>query len=273
MAHPAETHYSTLGVPAAAGAAEIRAAYKSAAVTLHPDKGGDPQQWTALQSSYDILSDDARRARYDRLLAGQQGTGWVESTMDSGESVEERFVGGFRGGAAASSDGNSDGGGSGAVAAGLIGRIEQHIEQQEAEQRSRGAGAVVERRVNPMNHTDGFNAWLRNHQTNVSAPAGILTGDDLVRQGMIATTGVLDVSLPELRCAAVMYDEYGKPAEIARLCASVSVSKQRLEHGEVLVRMLAAPVNDEDLLRMSTPLHALNAMPPFDQPVMRASNM
>ena len=30
-------------------------------------------------------------------------------------------------------------------------------------------------------------------------------------------------------------------------------------------RMLAAPVNDEDLLRATTPLHALNAIPPFDQ--------
>jgi NADPH:quinone reductase-like Zn-dependent oxidoreductase len=34
---------------------------------------------------------------------------------------------------------------------------------------------------------------------------------------------------------------------------------------QVLVKMLAAPMSDEDFLRVLTPLHDLNALPPFDQ--------
>ena len=253
--------YATLGLLPTASAADVRAAYRELAVQLHPDKGGDPQAFQEIQSAYDTLSDTARRERYDRLRAKGEAT-------DSRGGVEERFTQDFRSGrfAGGAQPGSSDsvrprreGDGFGGI--GLLGQIERNAAAEAEEQKTRGPEAVAERVVQ-MDHSEGFAAWLRNNARGMQS--SVLTGDDLVSSGLIQTTGVLDVPLPELRAPAVMYDEHGAPADVLSLCAALPC-RDRLEHGEVLVRMLAAPVNDEDLLRASTPLHALNCMPPFDQ--------
>ena len=43
----------------------IKKAYRSKAKDLHPDTGGDPEEFHALTKAYDILRDDGSRARYD----------------------------------------------------------------------------------------------------------------------------------------------------------------------------------------------------------------
>jgi trans-2-enoyl-CoA reductase len=264
------THYQLLGVRPAATAAEIRAAYRALAVQVHPDKGGDPAQWEQLQKAHDTLCDDALRLRYDRQLTGGGDTAWsaiagedgYEAADSQSAGVVGRFVGGFRAGAADV----GAGAGAPAVAGRLLGQIEQHAADEAHERRSRGPAAVAER-GQEISHSDGFAAWLRNHQASQvpGSASGFFTGDDLVAQGLIATTGVLDVPLPELRSTGVTYEGYGEPAEVVRLCDALPC-QPRLEHGQVLVRMLCAPVSDEDLLRLATPLHTLNGMPPFDQP-------
>ena len=71
--HPeATTHYSTLGVPSTASDAEIRAAYKSAAVSRHPDKGGDKETFQSIATAHDILTDPQRREEYDH-----QSVAWI----------------------------------------------------------------------------------------------------------------------------------------------------------------------------------------------------
>ena len=57
--------YDSLGVPKDASADAIRAAYRKKAQAHHPDKGGDVAKFQAIQTAYDVLSDDDRRARYD----------------------------------------------------------------------------------------------------------------------------------------------------------------------------------------------------------------
>jgi curved DNA-binding protein CbpA len=57
--------YNTLGVGKDATPEEIKKAYRSRAKTHHPDTGGDPGQFHALQVAYDVLSDQDRRTRYD----------------------------------------------------------------------------------------------------------------------------------------------------------------------------------------------------------------
>ena len=57
--------YDSLGVPRDASPDAIRAAYRKKAQAHHPDKGGDVSQFQAIQTAYDVLSDDDRRARYD----------------------------------------------------------------------------------------------------------------------------------------------------------------------------------------------------------------
>lgn len=93
------TLYATLGVPPDADAAAIRRAYRRAAKHAHPDAGGAPDRWTALQLAHDVLSDGARRAEYDRTgsteapkqnAAFQAAVGWISRALNG---VLEKAVG------------------------------------------------------------------------------------------------------------------------------------------------------------------------------------
>lgn len=57
--------YDDLGVPLDATAGQIRAAYRSLAQKLHPDKGGDHDEMQRVQNAYDVLGDPERRFQYD----------------------------------------------------------------------------------------------------------------------------------------------------------------------------------------------------------------
>jgi curved DNA-binding protein CbpA len=58
--------YNTLGVHKDATPEQIKGAYRRKAKSSHPDTGGDPEKFHTLQKAYDVLSDDDRRARYDK---------------------------------------------------------------------------------------------------------------------------------------------------------------------------------------------------------------
>lgn len=58
-------HYQTLGVNRNATPEEIKKAYRSLAMKHHPDRGGDVNKFKEIQTAYDTLSDDQKRAQYD----------------------------------------------------------------------------------------------------------------------------------------------------------------------------------------------------------------
>jgi hypothetical protein len=64
------SHYEILGVPPTASAEEIRAAFRAAARTRHPDAGGSPAAMRQLNAAWHVLSDPGRRALYDRARSG-----------------------------------------------------------------------------------------------------------------------------------------------------------------------------------------------------------
>ncbi len=70
--------YKRLGVKATATLAQIKTAHRKKVKTLHPDVNKAPdakEKFEAVQEAYDILSDQEKRARYDRegmLKAGPQ---------------------------------------------------------------------------------------------------------------------------------------------------------------------------------------------------------
>jgi DnaJ family protein A protein 2 len=64
--------YDCLKVPKTATDVEIKKAYKRLAVELHPDKGGDPDEFKKIAEAYETLSDPEKRAMYDRFGDGYQ---------------------------------------------------------------------------------------------------------------------------------------------------------------------------------------------------------
>ena len=57
--------YETLGVDKTASAEDIKKAHRKKVAKTHPDKGGNKEEFLAVQRSYEILSDDERRKCYD----------------------------------------------------------------------------------------------------------------------------------------------------------------------------------------------------------------
>ena len=62
-------HYDALDLRRDATPAQVRAAYRAAARTHHPDKGGDARAFAAVRAAFETLGDPARRAAYDALAA------------------------------------------------------------------------------------------------------------------------------------------------------------------------------------------------------------
>lgn len=68
-------YYTTLGVSGDADAAAIKAAFRMKAKRLHPDVNPSPiaaKQFQRLNDSYEILSDVAKRAAYDKTIKGRR---------------------------------------------------------------------------------------------------------------------------------------------------------------------------------------------------------
>jgi hypothetical protein len=63
---PVDTaYYDLLEVAPSATQEEISSAYKKRALRLHPDKGGNEEQFKAMKAAYDVLKDPQKRQLYD----------------------------------------------------------------------------------------------------------------------------------------------------------------------------------------------------------------
>jgi DnaJ-class molecular chaperone len=61
-------HYSTLGLPSSASTADIKTAFRRLAAHYHPDRNASsdaPARFRAVQTAYEVLSDDTKRQAYD----------------------------------------------------------------------------------------------------------------------------------------------------------------------------------------------------------------
>ncbi len=63
----AKDYYATLGVNKSATQDEIKAAFRKAAHTHHPDKGGDEAKFKEMNEAYQVLGDGEKRAKYDQF--------------------------------------------------------------------------------------------------------------------------------------------------------------------------------------------------------------
>ena len=87
-----DSYYATLSISSTATDAEIKRAYRKAAIASHPDKGGDAEKFKAVAEAFEVLSDANKRAAYDRFgKAGLRGGGVAQRTWVPGQSPEDIF--------------------------------------------------------------------------------------------------------------------------------------------------------------------------------------
>lgn len=109
----ARDYYDVLGVAKTADKTEIKAAFRKLAREYHPDvsKHDDAEtKFKEINEAYEVLSDDDKRARYDRFghagVSGAGAGGFSGTGFGGFEEIFEEFFssfGGMRGGAAAAS--------------------------------------------------------------------------------------------------------------------------------------------------------------------------
>ena len=80
MAVQFKDYYETLGVPRTAGDEEIHKAFRSLARKHHPDvakdKTGAEEKFKELNEAHEVLSDPAKRRKYDEL-----GANWKQGAQ------------------------------------------------------------------------------------------------------------------------------------------------------------------------------------------------
>ena len=84
-------YYETLGVPRDASNEDIRRAYRKLARQYHPDVNKEPgaeDRFKEISEAYEVLRDEEKRERYDRL-----GADWKAGQDVSGASGFEGFEG------------------------------------------------------------------------------------------------------------------------------------------------------------------------------------
>lgn len=73
--------HDILGVSPEADEKAVAKAYRARAKKLHPDQGGDPEEFKRVTGAYLVLRDPARRAHYERT--GQTESNGVDSIRES----------------------------------------------------------------------------------------------------------------------------------------------------------------------------------------------
>ncbi len=82
--------YETLGVDSKANQTEIKNAYRNKAKKLHPDIGGDKEEFALIAIAYGILSDSNKRDWYDKTgierdisFANQKAFGLLQNIFNT----------------------------------------------------------------------------------------------------------------------------------------------------------------------------------------------
>lgn len=74
--------YERLGVSRESSSDDIRRAYKKLSLIKHPDRGGNAEEFQAIQEAHEVLTDDNRRRMYD--MTGSVGNGASDEGPMSG---------------------------------------------------------------------------------------------------------------------------------------------------------------------------------------------
>jgi len=97
-------YYEVLGVPKNADKDQIKSSYRKLAMQYHPDRNKAPEaeeRFKEISEAYAVLSDDAKRAQYDRFghegIQGRYSTEDIFRTANFDEILRDLGFGGFGG--------------------------------------------------------------------------------------------------------------------------------------------------------------------------------
>lgn len=185
----AEDLYQTLGVSRNATKDEIKKAHRKLALKFHPDKNPDDEvareKFKRVQEAYDVLSDEEKRAAYDRYGADFEkirNTGYHPGAAGFDGLDLEQIFGGSRGGAQFEGFGDffeqlmgGRGGGGGAR------RGANHRGGRQPAPPSRGANLRHELEIPLQTAVSGGKTefYLNNDKLSVTIPPGVETGSKI----------------------------------------------------------------------------------------------
>ncbi|CAG9460516.1 unnamed protein product [Pedinophyceae sp. YPF-701] len=209
--------YEVLGVRRDATEVQIKRAYKSLATKHHPDKGGDAAAFAAITQAFNVLSDKARRARYDDTGAFTKTAG-------------EDFLEGFAGGAY--------------LDRGRSAEVDAALPAQEA-----FASAVIHRPEEPASHSAGFEAWMR---ARGEAGQQVYTADTIADMFGVAKCSYEHVAIPPIKAYVVNCTRPGARDPSGSLKLTSEARPASLEWGQVLVAVRRAAISPGDLYTIGT---------------------
>src|SRR5687767_14414528 len=109
-------YYEILGVAKTASQEEIKKAYRKVAIQFHPDKNPGnkeaEEKFKEAAEAYEVLSDQEKRAHYDRFGHARQGAGYGGHNMNM-EDIFSQFGDIFGGGGGSPFESFFGGGGGG----------------------------------------------------------------------------------------------------------------------------------------------------------------
>ena len=176
--------YETLGVSEKASADEIKKAYRRLARKYHPDINKDPgaeDKFKEINAAYEILSDEKKRAQYDRhgdaMFGGQNFHDFASSSGmgNLDEILKNIFGGGFGGSASGFSGCSSRGGFSGFRQTGGFGGFD---DEEDMDSRAK-VTIPFDVAVKGGEHSINFNG----ENIKIKIPNGINNGEKLRIKG------------------------------------------------------------------------------------------
>mmetsp|Transcript_63072 Transcript_63072/g.137031 ORF Transcript_63072/g.137031 Transcript_63072/m.137031 type:complete len:837 (-) Transcript_63072:294-2804(-) len=201
-------YYALIGVERNATLHEIRSKFRQQVLAQHPDKGGDPKKFQLLNKAYNVLTDPEKRKRFD-------ATGRTE------KSAEEEFVEGFGGG---------------------------RLGQRPKDADDRAVVNLQDRIITgPQAHEDGFQEWLRQRDQSEM----VLTDKDFMKTALFNAAELstqIKHSGPIQHVLGSPTNSYGQAlGGTVQVQVKPRPMKRAIDHDEILVRMLAVPVEDSML--------------------------
>ena len=204
----AEDLYDVLQVKKSDKPSTIRKAFNRLVLKHHPDKGGDQEKFESIQSAYETLI-DTRKRRFCTIFTAQPF--WTNPST--------RYLPNFSRG---------------------------HFEEVKLEKENEKLRAInsklerqmlIERPETANAFAKSFESWLRNHKST------LITSEDIARQYGVETFTPVKLAIKENLVAR--FRTLGKLSDV--LVVEKEKMPKVLKWGEVLVQVLACPINGMDV--------------------------